>query len=226
MPISNPLNSLFGQSPIKPMQEHMRKALSAAQLLVPFFEAAVAGDWTRAADIRQQIAALENEADDLKKHIRLRLPKSLFLPVPRTDLLELLTTQDKVANRAKDIAGLMLGRQMVIPAEMAQDFLEYVTSAIDACQHAQTAIHELDELVEVGFAGRELALVESLIQRLDEAENKSDTLQIAVRARLFGLERNLFPVDVMFLYQIIDWIGDLADRAHGVGSKLQLLLAR
>jgi uncharacterized protein Yka (UPF0111/DUF47 family) len=30
----------------------------------------------------------------------------------------------------------------------------------------------------------------------------------------------------MFLYKIIDWIGDLADRAQQVGSRLELLLAR
>ena len=226
MPISNPLNSLFGQSPIKPMQQHMRTAVSGAQLLLPFFEAAIAGDWEKGADIRQQIADIEHQADDLKKDIRLHLPKSLFLPVPRTDLLELLTMQDKIPNRAKDIAGLMLGRKMAIPAQMAASMLGYVRSAIEACEHAQTAIQELDELVEMGFAGRELALVESLIQRLDDAEYQADKLQISVRDQLFAIERELFPVDVMFLYQIIDWVGDLADRAHGVGSKLQLLLAR
>ncbi|HBP75141.1 MAG TPA: phosphate transport regulator, partial [Alcanivorax sp.] len=34
------------------------------------------------------------------------------------------------------------------------------------------------------------------------------------------------PVDVIFLYKIIEWIGDLADRAQKVGGRLQLLLAR
>jgi hypothetical protein len=30
----------------------------------------------------------------------------------------------------------------------------------------------------------------------------------------------------MFLYKVINWIGDLADRAQQVGARLQLLLAR
>ena len=34
------------------------------------------------------------------------------------------------------------------------------------------------------------------------------------------------PVDVMFLYKIIDRIGELADCAQKVGSRLQLLIAR
>jgi hypothetical protein len=30
----------------------------------------------------------------------------------------------------------------------------------------------------------------------------------------------------MFLYQIIDWVGDLADLAESVGARLEILLAR
>jgi hypothetical protein len=37
---------------------------------------------------------------------------------------------------------------------------------------------------------------------------------------------DLNPVDVMFLYHIIDWVGDLADLAERVGARLEILLAR
>jgi uncharacterized protein Yka (UPF0111/DUF47 family) len=51
-------------------------------------------------------------------------------------------------------------------------------------------------------------------------------LEREIRAQLFTIERDLQPVDVMFLYRVIDWIGDLADRAQKVGSRLQILIAR
>jgi hypothetical protein len=51
-------------------------------------------------------------------------------------------------------------------------------------------------------------------------------MQIALRKDLLALERDLNPVDVMFLYQIIDWVGDLADLAERVGARLEILLAR
>ena len=47
-----------------------------------------------------------------------------------------------------------------------------------------------------------------------------------MRSSLFRLEAELPPIDVMFLYSVIDWIGDLSNRAHDVGGRLQLLLAR
>ncbi|WP_322979458.1 TIGR00153 family protein [Pseudomonas sp. C11] len=225
MPI-NPFVSLFGRSPIGPMQQHIAKAHECAANLVPFFEAVMVEDWARVEQVQQDMSRLEHEADKLKKSVRLHLPKSLFLPVPRSDLLELLSVQDKVANRAKDIAGLMLGRQMAIPQALQPLMRTYVQRSVDASAQALKAMNELDELLETGFAGREAVLVETLIEELGVIEHDTDRLQIEVRRTLFKLEKDLPPVDVMFLYQIIDWIGDVADRAQRVGNRLEQLLAR
>lgn len=223
---SNPFVSLFGRSPIGPMQQHMAKAHECAANLLPFIEASMAGDWGQAEQIQQQMARLEQEADKLKKDVRLNLPKSLFLPVPRSDLLELLSVQDKVANRAEDIVGLMLGRQMQVPAALQVLMRQYVARTVDASAQALRAMNELDELLETGFAGREAKLVETLVEELGQIEQDTDRLQVEMRRGLFALEKELPPVDVMFLYQIIDWIGDVADRAQRVGNRLEQLLAR
>ena len=148
---NNPFLTLFGRSPIGPMQQHIAKAHECAAQLLPFIEALQAEDWAEAARLQQQIAQLERDADKLKKDVRVHLPKSLFLPVPRSDLLELLSVQDKVANRAKDIAGLMLGRRMVIPEPLFPAFKAFVSRSIDAAAQALTAMNELDELLETGL---------------------------------------------------------------------------
>ena len=225
MPI-NPFASLFGRSPIGPMQKHFAKAHECAANLLPFFEAVMAEDWAKVQQVQQDMARLEDEADKLKKNVRLHLPKSLFLPVPRSDLLELLSVQDKVANRAKDIAGLMLGREMAIPLALQPLMRAFVQRTVDARAQALKAMNELDELLETGFGGREAALVESMVEELEQIERDTDLMQIEVRRALFKLEKDLPAVDVMFLYQIIEWIGDVADRAERVGNRLEQLLAR
>lgn len=225
MPFAN-LSNLFGRSPIKPLQEHMALATKAATELIGFFEAVTGNNWSSAGEIQQQIVDYEHQADEIKKQLRLHLPKSLFLPVPRADLLELLSMQDRIPNRAKDIAGIIIGRRMSIPAIMKAQMNEFVRASVAAAEQALSAINGLDELLETGFSGRELAAVEQMIKELDELEEKADRLEIGVRTSLFALEAQLPPVDVMFLYNIIDWVGDIANRAHDVGGRLQLLLAR
>jgi predicted phosphate transport protein (TIGR00153 family) len=71
-----------------------------------------------------------------------------------------------------------------------------------------------------------VTLVENLIEELDRIEHDTDTLQIKLRADLYKLEKDLPPINVMFLYQIIEWIGDVADRAQRVGNRLEQLMAR
>lgn len=217
---------MFGRSPIHSVEEHMAKVQICVECLMPFFEAILKKDWDRAQQLQVQIRNFENEADEIKKDLRLHLPKSLFLPVPRSDILELLTIQDSVANRAKDIAGLMLGRKMEMPESLANEFIIFLQRSIDASSQAARAISELDDLLETGFQGSEVKLVESMIQELDQIEHDTDEMEIKLRRHLFAMENLLPPIHAMFLYKIIEWIGDLADRAQQVGERLQLLLAR
>lgn len=226
MPFSNPLSSLFAKSPIKPMQEHMAVVNETAALLKPFFEAAIAGDWVRAEGLHDRISAEEYRADVMKKNLRLNLPSGLFMPVSRGDLLELLSEQDKVANCAEDVSGLMLGRRMNIPTELQDALAQLLDTALAACEQAHVAIGELHELLESGFAGQEVSFVERLLERLDQLEHEADNQERKVRHELFLIEKKLPPIDVMFTYNIIDDIGRLADTAQRVGNRLQLLLAR
>ena len=223
---TNPILNIFGTSPVRPLQQHMAKVVECAQELVPLFEAMIARDENAIDAAQTKIAALENEADDLKHSLRLNLPRSLFLPVERRDLLEVLTMQDTIANCAKDIAGLARGRKMSLPDKLGLRWLDFVKRSVEACEQAQKAINELDELVETGFKGSEVEIVQGFITELDRIEKDTDVIQVEIRAGLFAIERDLPPIDVMFLYRLIDWTGELGDRAQRVGSRLQLMLAK
>jgi len=222
----NPILDLFASSPMKPMQTHMQKVQECVNQLPTFLEAVYAKDWTAVEAVQKSIRSLENEADELKKELRLNLPKGLFMPVERTDLLALLSSQDKIANKAKDVAGLITGRRMVFPADIEEDLSAFLKRSIDASRQAGRAIQQLDELLESGFKGKEVTIAEEMVVKLDEIENDVDVLQIKIRRKLFELETELPAVNVIFMYKVIDWIGDLSDVSQQVGSRLELLLAR
>ena len=88
------------------------------------------------------------------------------------------------------------------------------------------AINELDELLETGFSGQEVKFVKKLIRELDAQEQKVDKKERKLRHRLFKIEADIPPVNVMFLYSTIDNIGAIADTAERVGNRLELLLAK
>ncbi len=223
--MKSPISRIFGQSPVQPLQTHIEKVYECVTQLMPYFEAVFAKDWDKATNIRKTISRYEGEADTLKKEIRLNMPKGIFLPVSRRDLLEMLTMQDKIANKAKDISGLVLGRKMNFPDDLHEPYMRFIDRSIAACAQAVTTVNELDELLEAGFRGAELEIVESMLIKLGDIESETDTIQIEVRSLLLAQEKNLPPVDVMFTYKIIEATGDLGDLAQRVGSRLELMLA-
>lgn len=224
--MKNPVSDLFGKSPIKPLQEHMTLATRCAGHLGAFLDATYRNDWAGAEASYNDIRDTEQEADQLKREFRLNMPNSLFMPVPRTDLLDLITLQDKVANIARDIAGIMLGRKMLVPADIREDFAQFLASSIRVSEQALAAIDELDELLESGFKGKEIEIVFELISQLDAREKEADGSERDIRHKLQAIENTMPPIDAMFLYKVIDNISELANTSQRVGSRLLLMLAR
>jgi predicted phosphate transport protein (TIGR00153 family) len=216
--------NLFGQSPVRPMQQHMRAAVECARQVLPLFEAMVAGDKAAITKLHQEIDRLEHEADRIKNEIRSHLPKRMFLAVERRDMLEILDYQDSIADVAQDIAELADMRGMVVPKPLASAFLDLVRRVVSACEQAERVINELDELLETGFRGREVARVDAMIEELSRMESETDDLEERVQRLLFGIEDEL-GISAMFWYKLIDDVGGMADYAERVGNRLRLLIA-
>ena len=226
MVAKNYLSGLFGHSPITPLQEHMYRVYRGIKHLVPLIEGMTEVDKAKIIAAQEEIIKGEHDADEMKRELRNHLPKGLFMPVDRRDVLDVLLRQDIIANQAKDIASLIVGRNMQIPTEMHAPFIVYVKRCVDTVRQALDTINELDELVETGFRGLEVELVEKMIVELGEIESETDVMQGDLRQTLFKLEDSLGPVDVIFTYRLIDWVGNIADNAERVGSRLSLMLAR
>lgn len=218
------IQNLFGKSPIAPMQRHMRAAVACAREVPALFEAMEQGDADAIAERRREIDRLEHEADDIKHEIRSRLPRRLLLAMERRDLLEILDFQDSIADVAQDIAGLVDQRSMTVPEGLGEPFLDLTRRVIAACELAQAIIDKLDQLVETGFAGREVARVEAMIEELSRLESETDELAERLHRKLFEREAEL-GISTVFWYDIIGWIERMADHAERVGSRLRLLIA-
>lgn len=226
MRTTSPISALFGKSPFGPMQEHMRVVEECAEEVVPLLEALRDRDHDRVRAHKEKIFALEEEADDVKNELRSQLPRSLFMPVDRRDLLDLLNAQDSIADTAQDIAGLVVLRGMEIPHFMSAGLLPYAARVVDAVHKCREVINELDELLEMGFRGKETDRVIDNIQELSTIETHTDDQGMALIGLLFEHQEELNALEVVYWDRLIDLIGDIADYAEDVGDRLRLLIAR
>ena len=67
---SNPFASMFGRSPFKPLQEHMKIVLKSAIQVTVLFEALCKDDQDEVASVRDKISEFENAADAIKNDMR------------------------------------------------------------------------------------------------------------------------------------------------------------
>ncbi len=194
-------------------------------MLGELLNASLSQDWQQAASHADAIIEGEQDADEIKRDIQTHLPRSLFLPFARADLLELLRLQDQLANHSKSLARLLVTRKMTVPPTLQDGIKAYFATTLDISDRAKRTINELDELLETGFRGKEAELVDNMIDGLDELEKLCEAKEMALRATLFELESELPPVDVMFLYRLTDGLAEITGTSLRIGGQVLLLMA-
>lgn len=228
MPVrsNRPLSGLLRGSPFKPIQEHMKVVFSCVCLIPALFDAVYREDGEQVEEFAGQIKELETAADKLKSTFRLNMPKSLFLPVDRKDLLNLIGDQDRIADAAEDIGKTFLFRKMTVPEGIKAQLDELLEGTMEISAAARDMIEELDELLEVGFTGLESDKVSRMISGVRRSEHNIDEIIHRLKKKLFGLEKDLDPVSVMFWYQIIDMLAVISDQAENLADRLLLFLSK
>ncbi len=226
MKTTNPLVKLLRKSPFKPLQKHMRVVAKCMDEFMPLFDALFKKDQNRVKEIAEKIDKIESEADEIKNGLRLNLPKTLFLPVARRDLLVLISEQDSIADSVENIAGILIAREMEVPEAMRDLLMELIQATIDTFNKALKVIEELDELVEVGFRGKYSSIVTDMVVDLKQTEELTDDLAKELNRILFSMEDQLQPVSVILWYKLIKEIGEVANHSENVGDRILPFLAR
>jgi predicted phosphate transport protein (TIGR00153 family) len=218
--------SLFTRSPFGSLAEHAARVHEAVELLRPLFVAFIEGDWDETQKVYERISKLEHKADVLKNEIRDHLPKSLFLPVDRGDLLRFLKEQDGIADRAEDVAVLLVMRRTTTPPAMRVQVMDFVDYLISTSAAWLDAARELTILQEASFTGPE---VEKAIQRakdISDMEWEADKRQAALSSLLFEHETEIGAVGVVLWMGVLRELGGVANHAENTADMLRLMLAK
>ncbi|MGD9579990.1 MAG: TIGR00153 family protein [Vampirovibrionia bacterium] len=220
------ISGIFRQSPFGPIQEHMEEVSRCVSLLRPLFEAVSEKNYDKVNEVANKIIETENDCDKKKNSIRNNLPKEIFLPVSRRDLLQIINAQDSIADTTEDIANLLILRKTEIPESLNKDLFEFLDIVIETCDKAKYATDELVELFKSSFSCHEVDKLKELLKDLENTEAKTEELGRALAKNLFKIEEELNPISVMFLFKTIEEIGRLADFAKKMGNRVRMLIAK
>jgi len=218
------ISKLFGKSPFEPLYQHMMKVKECVDLVRPLMDAFLNGEEKKLKEMAAKIFKAEHDADMVKKDIRNNLPKSIFLPVARGDLLSFLKEQDNIADSAEDLAVLLTMRKTAVPEELKSELKDFVEKVIETYEVAMTVSSEIKVLAETSFGGVEARKVMELIENLKLKEWEADKAQMEAAKKMFSIEKKLDPVSVMMWMHIFNELGTLANHAENAGDRMRMML--
>jgi predicted phosphate transport protein (TIGR00153 family) len=218
------ISKLFGKSPFEPLYQHMLKVKACVDLIRPLIDALLEGEEEKVKDVAKKIFKAEHDADLVKKDIRNNLPKTIFMPVARGDILRFLKEQDHIADSAEDLAALLILRKTTVPEELKEELKDFIDKVLNTSELAMTVSSEIKLLAETSFGGEEAHKVMELIEELKLKEWEADKAQMTAAKKLFSIEKKLDPVSVVMWMSIFKELGTLANHAENAGDQMRMML--
>jgi len=217
---------LFGKSPFGSIVEHSIKVHECVELLWPLMEALVQEDFDQIKILHSRMARLEYEADLIKHEIRGFISQRSFLPVDRSDLVNFLEHQEKIADHAEDFAVILTLRKTVLNEELHDYFFEYLQQVFQATGLLLTAAVEFKNLAETSFGGAEGRSILKLVEGLNQEEWKADKLSRKVSRKVFELEGRESTLNILFYEKMIIKLGDIANQSENAGDYLRVMIEK
>jgi predicted phosphate transport protein (TIGR00153 family) len=217
---------LFAKSPFGPLQDHMVKVMDCVRLVPDLFRALEEGDRGKLKQVCESVKQAEYDADEIKNQIRGDLPSTVFTPVDRTDLLDILRFQDNISDVAEDVAVLLTMKDFPFPEEIRGPFWKFMDQVMVTVEQYFKINDELDELMEASFGGAEAGKVLQMITQLSEMEHDTDRKQHDLLRQLLSMEEELGALNIILWMRVFQLVGDIANGAERTGNRLRLFLTK
>ena len=215
---------LFSKSPFGPLQEHLKKVGDCVELVKPLFQALLDNDDESLRSTAKQISKLEHSADEIKNEIRDNMPRNIFMPVNRSDFLNLLSQQDSIADTVEDIAFLLTVRKTNCPESWRDSLLSYVHKCVNVFNETSEIYGSLDSLVQSGMTGSEARAVLKKINDIGLKEWEVDKTQFEMLSNMFSMEDEMKPADLFWWSKIFKELGDIGNYSEKSVNSIRMMI--
>jgi predicted phosphate transport protein (TIGR00153 family) len=202
------------------LREHSAAVEEAAEELGRQTRAWLRGDPVN-ADL---VSKKEHDADILKHGIRLRLTQTLWLPLSRAALLQLLWHQDEIADLCQDAALMMALRRPPLGIELEEAYRTLAETVSRVVHAYHVTISDFDEAMRGGNIRSQAAKVVEGVDRINQIEHESDLVEREIVATIYGKE-DLPPFDRYHLIQLVLMLGGIVDQVENAAGDLRVLVS-
>ena len=215
-----PIGGIFGRPAFGALFEHMLKVQDCLSLLEPLMLSFTKLEFNAARRYAYDIHQREGEADAIKNEIRAGLSHSIFTAVERTEMLLLLKAQDDISDNCERVAAFVEIRETAVWPELAVDFIRLAEQVASVGRMLGQVEKKLKDLEGTAYPHGEMEKVAALLDRVQQGEHDTGSLQQALLRRLFENEKRVDPVSVIFLMQIAQQLSKIVGAAENTADVL------
>jgi len=208
-------------NPFEPLQQLLSKIDGCVSHIQPMIEANFEAKFDIVKDNFREITRAEHEADEIKNSIRDHLKRSLFMPIDRWHLLDIISAADKIADRVEDLGYLLTIRKTRIPEDLRPHFQDLTDKVLECYLALTVAIGQFDALVESGFAGPVADEVSAKIDHVCHLEWESDKIMYKLSQHIFEFEDRISTVDLFMIHDFARHLGEFADSCEKLAKQVR-----
>jgi predicted phosphate transport protein (TIGR00153 family) len=182
---------------------------------------AYAAEAPTSQELLDEVFSLEAKAKEMRKDLSGRIAEGAFFGGVREDILNLISADYQIADRAKDAA-----RLLSIGAEENPKFLEILNS-----EHMETfqknllsAVTALQALIQTFHQNKEAILAK--VGAVEDFEEAADTEKNHLLRQLFGGPITTDAVSIIGLRDFLFASDDIADNAEDASDVVFVLVAK
>ena len=213
-------------SPYKILDEHFKRVCRATRKLDKMVRLYLDREFAEAASLSVEISRLEHEADELKRNLRANLPRKIFMPISKEDLLSILRSNERIVDSCQDVAQILDMRETKIPEDLHPLMESFLGHIIDAVDSLRDMMNLLERLLESTFAKVETREVIALGHMVHEHEYKADSVNKQLSKAIYALEDKESPMALFHMMRFCDVLDSVADYAENAALRMVLVVSK
>ncbi len=200
---------------IESFKQHLKAVEETLEKLEDMVNLYLDGRCDEVDDIADEVISLETKADKIRRETETMMYSGAFLPNFRGDLLGLIESIDKIANKAEMVAKVLSFQRPLIPDELKSDVRKQIRLSIDTYKAFKDTVEEMFEDMEKAS---------KMVQKVEKKEHEEDVHEWNMMKKLFSLE--ISRALKLEIKEIITSIGDLADLAEDASDRVEIIILK
>ncbi|MBC7120771.1 MAG: DUF47 family protein [Candidatus Methanosuratus sp.] len=204
------------------LREHQELVLKSVELLGDLIKACRNEEWAAVRSIAERIAALEREADEVKRRIEMKLYRGTLFVGLKEDFLRLAEALDVVSDKAKDASRVIALREPC--HEEIRAFFQYcpnverlVESTIEIVKEFKRAVRLLDNDSKEALAAA---------HRVEKSEEMLDDIKLEILMQLTEHEEEFSTLTYLQFRDFILMVDMIADAAEEGSDVLTAMILK